>query len=94
MNLNNTAHQGQGILLPKILLSYGLTEDCFDKIQRAKNACALLDQLLSQYDQTSANLTPVSPLEVCSMVAYLHEDLRFVIGRCEEITLEVPCERQ
>ncbi|MFS7163236.1 hypothetical protein AB6825_15765 [Serratia proteamaculans] len=81
----------QGTVLPPSCqyLSYGMTEDAFEKLNRAKQACSLLDMLFAGQAASTQFPTGITTQEMAAMVAYLSEDLAFVQAQCAAINGEM-----
>ncbi|WP_448684391.1 hypothetical protein [Enterobacter cloacae] len=79
-------HNGaQGIPLPENgtfnAFAYGLPEDAFEKLTRAKEACDLLQLLFSEHP-CSSSLTAHSVPGVAALMEYLRADLTDVTRCC------------
>jgi hypothetical protein len=81
----------QGRALPKsgVYLAYGMTEDAFEKLNRAKQACSLLDMLFSGQAESRSFPNTITTEEMAAMVAYLSEDLAFIHKQCAVMAGEV-----
>ncbi|CFR06362.1 MULTISPECIES: hypothetical protein [Yersinia] len=89
----HNAAQGRPLSETQVLnnhLAYGIPEDDFFKLTRAKNASALLAALLANHFDSSAfpGMLPVK--EVSAMVDYLYEDLIAVTQSCALLSSGVP----
>ncbi|CVE97409.1 MULTISPECIES: hypothetical protein [Serratia] len=91
MTSSHGQSSAQGTLLPPSCryLSYGMTEDAFEKLNRAKQACSLLDMLFAGQAASTPFPTGITAQEMAAMVAYLSEDLAFVQAQCAAINGEV-----
>lgn len=79
-------HNGaQGIPLPEndafAAFTYGLPEDAFEKLTRAKEACDLLQHLFSEHS-CPGSLTTHSLPGVAALMDYLRADLTDVTRCC------------
>ena len=79
-------HNGaQGIPLPEngnfSAFAYGLPEDAFEKLTRAKEACDLLQLLFSEHP-CSGSFTTHSVPGVAALMEYLRADLNDVTRCC------------
>ena len=79
-------HNGaQGIPLPEngtfAAFTYGLSEDAFEKLTRAKEACDLLQLLFSEHS-CPGSLTTHSLPGVAALMDYLRADLTDVTRCC------------
>ncbi|TWY16725.1 hypothetical protein [Enterobacter roggenkampii] len=86
MNISNGHNSAQGYTLPEKhnagAFAYGLSEDGFGKLTRARNACDLLQLLFSEYpSQVGALDTGCAP-GVAALMEYLRADLTDIAHSC------------
>ncbi|HHQ6579384.1 hypothetical protein [Serratia fonticola] len=81
----------QGCALPQsgVYLAYGMTEDAFEKLNRAKQACSLLDMLFAGQAESRVFPSAITTQEMAAMVAYLSEDLAFIHKQCAAMAGEI-----
>ncbi|MGK6329207.1 hypothetical protein ACMGGR_16525 [Erwinia sp. BNK-24-b] len=88
MNTSNGQHAAQGRPLPlnRRFYAYGLPEDAFEKLERAKDACDLLQQLFAQHPQNDGLPFGGSVPGVAALMDYLYADLKEVARHCAPLT--------
>lgn len=85
MNTSNGQHAAQGHPLPlnRRFHAYGLPEDAYEKLERAKDACDLLQQLFAQHPKNDG--LPFGG-SVAALMDYLYADLQEVARHCAPLT--------
>ena len=86
MNISNGHNGAQGHALPEKhnsgAFAYGLSEDGFGKLTRAKNACDLLQLLFSEYPSQGGTLDAGCAPGIAALMEYLRSDLTDIAQSC------------
>ncbi|MBB7224973.1 hypothetical protein HEN24_017180 [Escherichia coli] len=86
MNISNGHNGAQGHTLPEKhntgAFAYGLSEDSFGKLTRAKNACDMLQLLFSEYPSQAGALDAGCAHGVAALMEYLLADLTDITHSC------------
>ena len=86
MNISNGHNGAQGHALPEKhntgAFSYGLSEDGFGKLTRAKNACDMLQLLFSEYPCQGGTLDAGCAPGIAALMEYLRADLTDIAQSC------------
>jgi len=83
--MHNEQSSAQGHTLSKNQcppLTYGLSEDAFLTLERVKNACDLLDELLCSYGDPDQQANFVAASAIAAMTNYMRVDLIAVYKSC------------
>ena len=90
MNFFNGHNGAQGNALPENsqfdAFTYGLSENSFEKLARAKDACDLLQQLFAQHPQNDGIPFGSNVPGVAALMDYLYCDLADVTDQCSPLT--------
>ncbi|EMZ5363314.1 hypothetical protein ABD483_002630 [Escherichia coli] len=85
MNISNGHNGAQGHTLPEKhntgAFAYGLSEDGFGKLNRAREACDMLQLLFSEY-QSQGGLYASYAQGVAALMEYLRADLTDIAHNC------------
>lgn len=86
MNISNGHNGAQGHALPKKhnsgAFAYGLSEDGFGKLDRARKACDMLQLLFSEYPSQGGTLDADCVPCVAALMEYLRADLTDIAHSC------------
>ena len=86
MNISNGHNGAQGHTLPEKhntgVFAYGLSEDSFGKLTRARNACDMLQLLFSEYPSQAGALDTGCAHGVAALMEYLLADLTDIVHNC------------
>ncbi|MGV3743723.1 hypothetical protein ACV8S8_00810 [Citrobacter freundii] len=86
MNISNEHNGAQGHALPKKhnsgAFAYGLSEDGFGKLDRARKACDMLQLLFSEYPSQGGTLDADCVPGVAALMEYLRADLTDIAHSC------------
>ncbi|WBD85674.1 hypothetical protein OGU21_05905 [Klebsiella oxytoca] len=62
--------------------AYGLSEDGFGKLTRARNVCDILQLLFSEYPSQVGGLDAGCAPDVAALMEYMREDLTDIADSC------------
>lgn len=86
MNISNGHNGARGHVLPEKHnagdFAYGLSEDGFEKLTRARNACDMLQLLFSEYPSQFGTLHAGCAQGVAALMEYLRADLTDIARSC------------
>lgn len=86
MNISNGHNGAQGHILPEKhndgAFAYGLSEDGFWKLTRAREACDMLHLLFSEYPSHGGLLSAGCAPGVAALMEYLRADLTEIAHSC------------
>ena len=86
MNISNGHNSAQGHTLPEKHITgafaYGLSDESFWKLTRARNACDLLQLLFSEYPSQAGMMNPDCTPGVAALMEYLRADLTDIALSC------------
>ena len=86
MNISNGHNGAQGHALPEKhnsgAFAYGLSEDGFGKLDRARKACDMLQLLFSEYPSQAGALDAGCAPGVAALMEYLLADLTDIAHSC------------
>lgn len=86
MNISNGHNGAQGHALPEKhnsgAFAYGLSEDGFGKLARARKACDMLQLLFSEYPSQGGTLDAGCEPGIAALMEYLREDLTDIAQSC------------
>ena len=86
MNISNRHNSAQGRALPEKnntgAFAYGLSEDGFGKLTRARNACDMLQLLFSEYPSQGGTLDAGCAPGIAALMEYLRADLTDIAHSC------------
>lgn len=83
--MHNEQSSAQGHVLPECQcqpFTYGLSEDAYLTLERVKNACDLLDELLCSYGDPDQQANFVAASAIAAMTNYMRVDLVAVYKSC------------
>ena len=93
MNISDGHNGAQGRALPKkhsaCAFAYGLSEDGFGKLTRAREACDMLHLLFTEYPSHGGTLEAGCASGVAALMEYLRADLTDIAHSCALIAGDV-----
>ncbi|HAT1645940.1 TPA: hypothetical protein I8Y12_001821 [Raoultella planticola] len=86
MNISNGHNSAQGQTLPEKhnsgAFAYGLSDESFWKLTRARNACDMLQLLFSEYPSQAGMMNSDCTPGVAALMEYLRADLTDIALSC------------